>query len=192
VPEAHALEGVEDRSRRERARAVGADDALAGRNPGCRVAAGRRRQPVLEVAGRQRDVARRAGGAAGRIDPDDLGSRGAEVRADRVVGGARLPDLLLLGERKTVDLREPACRSRGGEARRRQLLAIEARALEEVGQLLAIARVVEGELLCPGAGFDLGREYQRGPSSGGGSYSIASSACPAIRKPSGRCCSSAR
>ena len=70
---------------------------------------------------------------------------------------------MLLGERQLRDVREPAGRRGGGEPRRRQLLAVEGRALEEVGELGAVARVVDGELLGPGAGLDLGREHQSGP-----------------------------
>ena len=65
----------------------------------------------------------------------------------------------------------------GGESRRCQLLAIEGRALEEVGELGAIARIVDGELLGPRTGLDLGREHQSGPVRRR-SYSIASSAFP--------------
>ena len=41
-----------------------------------------------------------------------------------------------------------------------QLLAIEGRAIEEVGELGAIARVVDGELFCPRAALDFRREHR--------------------------------
>ena len=153
--------------------------------PGGRVAAGRGGHPVVEIARRQRDVAGRSGGAARRVDPNDLGRRRAEMRADRIVGRARCPELVLVGQRQVRDVREPARRPSGGESRRRQLLAIEGRAVEEVGELGAIGSIVDGQLLCPRPGLDLGREHHGSGSSGRRRYSIASSALPAIRKPSG-------
>ena len=68
------------------------------------VAARRARDPVLEVAGGQRDVARRAGRAAGRVDADDLVAADAEVRADRVLVGRRRLQLGLLGQRQPGDV----------------------------------------------------------------------------------------
>ena len=88
------------------------------------------------------------------------------MRADRIVGRARRPELALVGQRQLCDVREFASRPIGGEPRRRQLLAIEGRAVEEVGELSPVARSVDSELLCPRPRLDLGREYQWGPSSG--------------------------
>ena len=64
--------GVERRAGHERAGVVGRDDPLACRDARGGVAARRARDPVGEVAGGQRDVARRAGRAARRVDADDL------------------------------------------------------------------------------------------------------------------------
>ncbi len=82
VREADPIEGGERGAGHERAGVVGRDDALAGRDARGRVAARRAGDPVVEVAGGQRDVARRPGRAARRVDADDL-------RASR--RGARRP-----------------------------------------------------------------------------------------------------
>src|SRR3954470_2802724 len=84
VAEADALERGQRRARGERPGVVGRDDPLAGLDAGRGVAARRARDPVLDVGRRQRDVARRAGRPARRVDPRDLLARRAEVRADRV------------------------------------------------------------------------------------------------------------
>jgi hypothetical protein len=78
--------------------------------------------------------------------------------ADRVVIRGGGLDLALLGEGQLGDVREPARRAP------RELLLVEGRALEEVGELAAIRGIVESELLLPRAGLDLGREYQSGSS----------------------------
>ena len=142
---------------------------------------GRSRSPVVEVGSGQRDIAGRAGRAAGRVDPDDLGRRRAEVGADRVIRRARIPDLLLVGERQPCDVREPAGVRGRVDAGRRQLLPVEGRALEQVGELRPVGRVVDGELLRPRPGLDLGRAASPGLYVGG-SYSTASSASAAIRE----------
>ena len=110
VAEADAIEGRERRARDQRPGVVGRDDALAGDDARRPVAARRAGHPVVEVAGRERDVARRARRAARRVDPHDLGSCRAEMRADRILRRARRPELALLGERQLRDLREPAGR----------------------------------------------------------------------------------
>ena len=70
-----------------------------------------------------------------------------------------------------------------------ELLPVEARALEEVGELLAVRDVVERELLVPRAGLDLGCEHH----SAGGRYSTASSAFGGHEEARAGCsCSSAR
>ena len=70
----------------------------------------------------------------------------AEVRSERILGRPRRAQLVLLGERQLCDLAEPDRRVVPGE-----LLAVELGALEQVGELLPEARVVDGELLGPGA-----------------------------------------
>ena len=87
---------------------VGRDDPLAAPDARGGVAPGRAGDPVVEVAGGERDEARRAGRAGGRVDPDELLGPRAEVRADRVVRRDRLAQLLLPGERELRDLSEPA------------------------------------------------------------------------------------
>ena len=138
VAEADTVERGKRRTGHERAGVVGRDDALAGGDARSRVAARRAGHPVLEIARRQRDVGGRPGGAARRVDPHDLGRRRAEMRADRIVGGARRRKLALLRERQPHDVCEPARRPGRGESRFAQLLAIEGRAVEEVGELRPI------------------------------------------------------
>ena len=113
-----------------------------------RVAPRRTGHPVVEVAGRQRDVARRAGRPARRVDADDLARLRAKVRAEGVVRRARRPQLVLLGERQLGDV---------GQAARepREPVAVERRALAEVGDLGAEGRVVERELLLPRSSLDV-------------------------------------
>ena len=85
VAQADPVEGRERGARDERPGVVRRDDALSGLDAGSRVAARRPRHPVVEVARRERDVARRAGRAARRVDADDLVRVRAEMRAERVV-----------------------------------------------------------------------------------------------------------
>src|SRR3954470_7139856 len=184
VAEADPLERGGGGARRERAGVVRRDDALAGLDARRRVAARGALDPVVEVRRRQRDVARRAGRAARRVDADDVLARRAQVRADRVLLGDRRADLGLLGERQARDVIQAARVLGRCDA---ELAAVERRALEQVGDLRAVGDVVDGALLGPRTGLDLGRE-DHGPRS----YSIASSAAPAMRKPIGCWCSSAR
>src|SRR6185436_674242 len=141
----------------------------------------------------ERDVARRPRRAAGRVDAGDLVAARAHVRADRVLRRHRRPQLLLLGEREVSDGVEAA---RGGGVGDAELLAVEGRAVEEIRDLLAVGRVVGDALLLPGPGLDLGREDHDSTASAPAavlrSYVTASSACDAMRNPSGCCCSSAR
>ena len=113
VREADAVEGGERGTRRERAGVVGADDPLAGRDAGGRVAACRAGHPVVEVARGQRDVAGCTGRSARRVDPDDLPRRDAEMGADRFVGGAGGPYLAFLGERQAALCRPGRRQPRG-------------------------------------------------------------------------------
>ena len=85
VAEADAVERGQRGAGDERPGVVGRDDALAGRDARGRVAARRAGHPVVEVAGRQRDVAGRPGRAARGVDAHDLPALGAEVRADGIV-----------------------------------------------------------------------------------------------------------
>ena len=93
VAEADPVERGQCGARDEGPGVVGRDDSLAGGDARGGVAARRARHPVLEVARGQRDVAGRAGRPARRVDPHDLGGRGAEVRADGVVGRGRRAQL---------------------------------------------------------------------------------------------------
>ena len=136
VAEADPVEGLDRRARDERARVVGGDRALARGDARGRVAARRARHPVVEIARRQRDVARRPGGAARRVDPDDLGRRRAEVRADRIVGSAgRLRARLFSVRGSRAMSASPPAASAEAKPACGQLLAIEGRAVEEVGEL---------------------------------------------------------
>src|SRR5438067_2271679 len=80
-----------------------------------------------------------------------------ELGADRVPASARRPELVLLGERELRDLVQ-AC---GLEAR--ELLAVERRPVEDVGELRAVALVVERELLRPRPRLDLIRRTRSPP-----------------------------
>src|SRR5919198_3377798 len=158
VRDADALEGVERGAGDERPGVVGRRDPVAGGETRGGVAARRAGHPVLEVAGRERDVARRARRPARRVDPDELARLHAEVRAERVLRRARRLELGLLGERELRDLRQAARRVEA-----RELLAVEGRPLEEVGELAAVARVVERELLRPRPRLDLIRRTRSPP-----------------------------
>src|SRR3954471_3089433 len=166
VGQADALERGERGAGREPAPVVGGADALAGLDPRRPVAVGRAGDPVLEVARGERDVARGTRRAAGAVDPHDLGRVGGEVRAERALGRDGVAQLLLGGQRQL-----------GDPVQRHGLdVPVERRAGAQVAELLGEARGVERELLLP---------RQR-------VYSIASSACAAIRKPIGFSRSSAR
>ena len=98
---------------------VGGDDPLAGGDAGRGVAARRARDPVVEVARGQRDVARRAGRAARRVDADDLVARprtGARRSGSRRVDGRA--QLLLLGQRQRARSRRARRPRRPSRARR--------------------------------------------------------------------------
>ena len=60
------------------------------------------------------------------------------MRADRLVGRARAPQLVLFGERQRRDRLEPADRAVRGEPRPLELAAVEARASEEIFDLLEV------------------------------------------------------
>ena len=125
VTEADTVEGGERRPGHEGTSVVGGDDALPGDDARGRVAARRGRHPVVEIAGRKRDEAGRAGGTARRVDPDDLGRRRAQMRADGILRRARRPELTLVGEGQLRDVPEPTRLGRGVEPCGCQFLAIE-------------------------------------------------------------------
>ena len=62
---------------------------------------------------------------------------------------------MLLGERQLRDSRESAGGLSGVELGDRQLLAVKRRAFEEVDELVAVARIVERELIRPLPCFDV-------------------------------------
>ena len=191
VAESDPLERGQRSAGHERPRVVGRHDPLAGLDTRRGIAARRPRDPVVEITRGQRDVAGRTGGTTGRVDADDLLRRDAEVSADRVVSGDAAAQLGLVGERKCADRSQPACRPGRCEPGLGQLRPVEVGALEQVSQLIAIGGIVERELLLPRQRLDLGRQHR--PAHGwSGWYSTASSARPAIAKPTGLCRSSAR
>ena len=91
--------------------------------------------------------------------------------------------LVLLGQRQRARCRRARRRV---ASRPRQLLAVERRALEQVGELRAVGGVVERELLVPRAGLDLRLEHH------GARTRSPPRRLAASRKPSGCSCSSAR
>src|SRR5581483_6250657 len=188
VAGADPLERRERRARDERAGVVGGDDALARAEAGRRVAARRAGDPVLHVGGGEGDEARRPGRAARRVDPHELARGRAEVRAERVLGGAGRPELGLLGQRERPDPGQAAGGGGRAEPGRGELLAVEAGPLVEVGELVPVGGVVERELLAPRPRLDLRLEHQRA----GGSWAAAASAAAASASPAGRWRSSAR
>ena len=184
VTEADAVERRERRAGREGSGVVRRDDPLAGLHARGRVAARRRRDPVLEVARGQRDVARRAGRAAGGVDAHDLvlaARRGASRTASSGVVVARSSCFSVSG-RRGRSASPPASAGRL-DADRAELLPVEGGALQQVGDLLAVRGVVEGELLVPRPRLDGRVEHRHGSRS----YVIASSAWAAMRKPTGCC-----
>ena len=92
----------------ERAGVVGRDDALARCETRGGIAPRRADDPVVEVRCGERDVARRSGRPARRVDPNDLVRPRAEVRADRVVAGDGRAKLAFRGQRQLGDRLEPA------------------------------------------------------------------------------------
>jgi len=77
------------------------------------------------------------------------------MRADRFGFGARRAQLVLLGERQRFDRLEAAGRLGGPKIRRREFLPIEAGMREEIADLPAVERAVEGALLFPRPGLGL-------------------------------------
>jgi hypothetical protein len=154
VAGADAVERRQGGARGERPGVVGRDDALAGGEAGRRVAARGAGHPVVEVGGRERDGARRAGRAARGVDADDLGVGGAAVGAERLLGGDRGAQLVLRGQREVAQVLHPA------ELRAGEPLAVERRVGGEVGDLLAQGRAVERLLVLPGPRLDGGLEHQ--------------------------------
>jgi hypothetical protein len=155
-----AVEGSQGGARHERARVICRDEPLAGREARGGVAPRRPCHPVLEVVRGQRDVARRAGRAARRVDPDDLLGRRAEMRSERILGRDRLPQLPLLGQRQAGEVGEPAGVRGRGAARGDELGPVERRAREDVCELCAVRGVVDRELFLPRQRLDLGGEHQ--------------------------------
>ena len=91
----HAAKGDLARQEAELAVLDRCDQSVAGRDARHRVRTRGSRDPVLDVAGGQRDVARRAGGAAGGVDARDLLAGRAQVRAERVLARDRFAELPL-------------------------------------------------------------------------------------------------
>ena len=147
-----------------------------------RVAARRARDPVVEVARGQRDVARRAGRAAGRVDADDLGTASAQRCAPIGLlrrAGRRAARASRSAAARAMSASPPASRPRRPAPRASRGRRPSARG----GRRAARGRrVVERELLGPRARLDLGLEHQPVRLA---RTSIASSAAPAIRKPTG-------
>ena len=143
VAEADAVERRRARRRRRTARRCRSRrGAGRPRRPRRRSCAPSRSTQLSRSSRGQRDVARRAGGAAGRVDADDLGAasrRGARRSGSRAC--TVVAQLLLVGQRQRA-------RSRPGRRppRRRRtpaaasFVAVERRALEQVGELVAVAR----------------------------------------------------
>ena len=87
------------------------------------------------------------------------------MRPDRLVARARAAQFVLLGERQLGDFRQTADRRGRIEAGARELVAIEARALEEIGDLSAIERIVAAGVLVPRRGLDFGLDHAHGGAS---------------------------
>ena len=166
VGEADAIERGQRCTGHERPGVVGRHDSLAGGDAGRGVAPGRPGHPVVKIGNGQRDVAGSAGGTAGGVDAYDLLPLDAEVRADRVGGGDARPQLLLFGQRQPRDVGQAARLPGLGDPCRRQLLAVEGRPLEQIGQLRPVGDVVQLQLLVPRARLDLGIEQRHGASGG--------------------------
>ena len=80
------------------------------------VGAGGSARPHFEIAGGERDVARDAGGAAGRIDADDLVAGRGAMGSDGLVAAPGLAQLVLFGGRQSRDVGEAADGGGVGEA----------------------------------------------------------------------------
>jgi protein involved in polysaccharide export with SLBB domain len=77
------------------------------------------------------------------------------MSAERILGCAGRGDLRLLGQRQCGDLIQAARGCSRRTARRRELLAIEGGALEQIDELFAVGRVVQRQLLRPLDAFDV-------------------------------------
>ena len=146
-PVEHGERGAGD----ERAGVVGRDDAFAADDSRGRIGSRRGPDPNLDVGGGERNVARRPGRAAGRIDARDLLRVGGAMRPDRLIRRARRAQFVLLGERQRMDRLEPADGAVGRVTGALELAAIEARALEQIFDLLEVERRVEARLVLHGA-----------------------------------------
>src|SRR5919198_3775401 len=104
------------------------------------------------------------------------------MSAEGILGGAGRLELVLLGERELADLRQAA------RSAARELRAVERRAVEEVGELRAEARVVERELLRPRPGLDLIRRARPPPPRRGRGGSRAAPRAPPPGGRAGRRC----
>ena len=136
----------ERRPGHERPGVVGGDDPLAGPHARGRVAPRRAGDPVVEIARGQRDVARRrrwcrSSSRSGRSRRRPR--RGASPNGLSRVRVARSSSFSVSGS-CAISASPPPVSAPG------ELLAVERRALEEVGELRPVARVVDGELLRPG------------------------------------------
>ena len=159
----------------------------AGGDARGRVASGRPRHPVVEIARRQGDEARVAGGAARRVDADDLGRRHAEVGAEGVVGRARGTELALVRQRELT--RCPPARPRPAPWRsprhrasrgRRPSWRTDTRAVCDSSRRRASSCSSQGRLSTSGSSIGLGTSGPLPPPR------------PRARKPVGRSRSSAR
>ena len=126
------------------------------------VAARRARDPVVEVAGGQRDVARRAGRAARRVDPHDLLAAPRRDACRTGSRGVRAPQLVLLGQRQPRRRRRGRRRSGVADPGRRRACRGRTPSARR-GRRAARGSVASssGELLLPGARLDLGRRASR-------------------------------
>ncbi len=177
MAKAEPVEGVERGAGDERPGVVARDDAFAAHDAGGRVGARGGAHPDLEIGGGEGNVARRPGRAAGRIDARDLAGRRGQMRADRLFARARGAQLVLFGERQRGDRLEPADRFGGSESGARQLVAIEARTVEEIDDPRAIERLVVDPLRNPRIALDarLEHRHQAAPLASAPAWSIASS-----------------
>src|SRR5260221_8700232 len=101
---ADRLESGERGAGDERPGAEGRNDAVAGLEAVLRIGIAPDRTPVLDVALRQRDIERRATGAAGRVDARGLADGDRGVRTERRVRRLALAQLVLLGEGQFRDV----------------------------------------------------------------------------------------
>ncbi len=193
VAEAQPVERAERGAGDEGACIVGRDDPLAARQSRRRVGARRSAHPDLEIGRGQGNVARRSRGAAGGIDAHDFFARRRAMGSNRLLGAARLPQFVFLGERQRRDCVEAAHRPWRSKTRARELVAIKARAVEQILDLLEIQRRVVRRLSVPRRQFDFGLDHaHRAASNSSDVCRIASSPFAASRKPIGTSASSPR